>query len=388
MTMTDDVHDVETDDLESGHSRRSFLRWGAFGAAATAAYTVAGIAGAGDAEAANGGTFLLGTANSAGATTELSGGSSLVDLGGTSYVVSGVVHAAVAGEQSENGSIAVYGKDTSSQGATGVRGDGFLGVLGQGDGSTGGSVGVKGLAFTRNAIGVVGQSVSTDATGGAIGVLGNVSNTLDTAVWAQHTGAGNALLATSSGGMGAFIQSGSGTGLQVASSSGAVVQIDPTGLSTVPPTTGNWTAGQMLMKHGVLFYCWKSGAGSASKWSRMSSALVTLSTPKRAYDSHQTGGALTGGHARTITVAKSATGVPVGVSAALISITATATGGAGSLVVYSSTGTTPSTRTLSWWGKGQAHTTTTVSRLSSDGKIKVRPTSKVQVLVDVLGYYP
>lgn len=376
---------------ELGTDRRSFLRLGAFTAAATAAAGVAGIATAGSAQAANGSNFLIGSAaNTATNNTQLSGGSSLVVVDGDSYVITGTTHASVVGTQSESGSAGVYGKDTSTDGgAIGVWGDGKYGVLGRSNGDTGGSQGVRGEARFLNDIGVYGFSSNSSTTGGAWGVRGDADNALDLGVQATHTGGGTALYATSDTGVAGHLRStGSGVGAYLASASGPALQIAATGLTSVPPASGTWAAGSILMKNGALFYCWKGGTGTGAKWVRMSGALVPFSVPKRAYDSTKTGGAIAAGSARTITVAKAATNTPVGVSAAALSITVLKTNGAGFITAFPASASAPTTRTLSWWGNRQAHTTSTVVRLSATGKIKIKATKKTHVLVDVLGYYP
>jgi hypothetical protein len=390
---------VERDDISAGRSdeavleapdRRSFLRLGAWTAAATAAAGVAGVATAGRAEAANGGNFIIGQANTGTAITSLSGGSSLQVSGGNSYIITGTTHASIAGITTESGGAGVYGKDSSSDGsAIGVWGDGKYGVLGRSNGETGGSQGVRGEARFLNDIGVYGFSSSSSATGGALGVLGSASNLLDTAMEAAHTGGGTALYAHTTSGLAGSFQATTGTAAYLYSASGPAARFAASALPTVPPTTGSWAAGSILMKGGTLYYCWRSGVGTAAKWVRMSGALVPLGTPKRAYDSTKSGGAIAAGSARTITVAKSATKVPVGVSAAALSITVFRTAGAGYITAFSASSSAPSTRTLSWWGRKQSHTTSTIVRLNSSGKIKIKAVkNRTHVLVDVLGYYP
>jgi hypothetical protein len=349
------------------------------------------VATAGRAEAANGSNFLIGSsANSATATTQLSGGSSIAVIDGSSYVITGTQTAAIAGLTNDSTGAGVYGKDNSTAGSgIGVWGDGKYGVLGRSNGDTGGSQGVRGEARFLNDVGVYGFSSNSSTTGGALGVLGAATNVLDTGVEASHSGAGTALYAHTNSGIAANIQANSGTAAYLYSASGPAVRFAASALSTVPPTTGSWPAGSILMKNGTLFYCWKGGTGTAAKWVRMSGALFTLATPKRAYDSTKTGGAIAAGKSRAITVAKSATGVPVGVTAALLSITVIRTRNAGYVTAYSASANAPSTRTLSWWGRGQAHTASSVVRLSNDGKIKIKASGgKTHVLVDVLGYYP
>jgi hypothetical protein len=382
MTVVD--HDAaaaagEPDEgAELGTDRRSFLRLGAFTAAATAAAGVAGIATAGSANAANGSNFIIGsTANSATATTQLSGGSSLVVVSGGTYSITGTNYASIAGLQDNSGGAGLYGKDTSTDGsATGVRGDG-------------GRYGVHGQTNAVSGIGVYGTSTNSSTSGGAVGVKGLASNLFDIAVWAEHDEGGTALYGVTDTGTGGYLRStGTGTGAYLASQSGPALQFGASGLAAVPPTTGNWSAGSVLMKNGTLFYCWKGGSGTGAKWVRMSGALVPFGTPKRAYDSTKSGGAIAAGTSRTITVAKSSTNTPVGVSAAALSITVLRTNGAGFITAFAASSSAPSTRTLSWWGNKQAHTTSTVVKLSATGKIKIKATKKTHVIVDVLGYYP
>jgi hypothetical protein len=352
------------DPAGEGPDRRSFLRIGALTAAGTAAAAVGGVATATRAEAANGGNFLIGQTNTGSNITELDGGSSLVVTDGNSYILggSGNTYASVVGLQSDPGSAGLYGKDTSIDGtAIGVWGEGATGVLGRSNGAAGGAVGVKGQA-------------TSDA---------------DVAVEAQHESAGTALSAHSDSGIGASLESAAGTAAYLRSATGPALRFGPSSRSTVPPTTGTWTAGSVLMKAGALYYCWRSGTGTASRWARLSGALVPLTNPRRVYDSTKSGGAIAAGTARTVAVAKSGTSVPVGVSAALLSITVLRTAGSGYITAFSASSNAPRTRTLSWWGRKQTHTTTTVVRLNSSGRMKIKAVkNKTHVLVDVLGYYP
>jgi hypothetical protein len=351
-----------TDVALEGTDRRSFLRIGAWTAAGTAAAAVGSVATANRAEAVNGDTLVLGSdSNSAGALTQVTGGTSLAVLDGDTYIITGTSHATIAAEQDEADSVALYGKDTSTDGGVGVLGDGATGVFGRSNGAAGGAVGVKGYA-TSNA---------------------------DVAIEADHENAGTALYAHSDDGIGASLQSTTGTAAYLRSASGPAVRFGASGRSTVPPTTGTWAAGSVLMKAGALFYCWRSGTGTASKWVRMSGALVPLTNPRRVYDSTKSGGVIAAGSSRTITVAKAGTSVPVGVSAAALSITVLRTVGSGYITAFSASSNAPNTRTLSWWGRKQTHTTTTIVRLNSSGRIKIKAAkNKTHVLVDVLGYYP
>jgi hypothetical protein len=368
--------DAEVTETTVGEpSRRNFLRYGAFGAAAAAAASVAGIAGAGEANAANGSTFLIGSAaNSASATTQLSGGSSIEVVNGASYVVSGTTHAAIAASQAENGSIALYGKDTSTQGATGVRGDGYSGVVGNGYGVLG--------------AGVTGTAVNGSSTGFAAGVRGAASSVYNVGVQANNT-AGDALSASSTNGSGAALSSSTGTGAYVTSGSGPALRVGPSGLATVPPTSGTWTAGSVLQKNGALYYCWKSGTGTAAKWVRMSGALVLLPTPKRAYDSRLpgSGGILHTGTDRIVDLTIT-TGMPAGVSAALLTLTVLNTSAAGYITAYRNGVAFGGGRSVSWYTNNQQLTSSTSSAVDALGKIKIRAGGQTHVLVDVVGYYP
>ena len=310
-----------------GNSRRNFLKKGAFGAAAAAAASVAGVAGAGSANAANGGNFLIGSANSGTATTALTGGSTLKVSGGTS--------------------------------------DAGASIYGVNGGATASASGVRGDATSFGVVGVFGNATASGTSGGATGVLGQTANPANLAMQAYHSGGGTALLA----------QSTSGPSLRIAEST----------IAAMPPTTGSWTAGSLVVKGGQLWYCRLGGAGTASKWTRVSSGLALLPVPKRAYDSRTGGGPRTTVDSdRTISLA---TFVPALSSAALITITAIGTIGAGYLTAYKGGTTYGGGRSVSWSRTGDTLTASATTAVNSTRTIKVRAGGATHFLIDVVGYY-
>lgn len=120
-----------------------------------------------------------------------------------------------------------------------------------------------------------------------------------------------------------------------------------------------------------------------------------LPTPLRAYDSREAPNTiLAGGENRTISLANgvdfagtSFVAVPPGATAAIISLTATETGGPGFLTVYSDDSPLPATSNLNYITAGQTVAVTTQVAVDAQGEIKVTAgVSPTHFVVDVVGY--
>ncbi len=80
-------------------------------------------------------------------------------------------------------------------------------------------------------------------------------------------------------------------------------------------------------------------------------------------------------------------GVPAsGVDAVAVNVTAFTPSAAGSLTVYSSTGTTPGTRDLTF-ASGITNSTAVIAKLGTDGRLAINSNKATNVAVEVLGYY-
>ena len=160
----------------------------------------------------------------------------------------------------------------------------------------------------------------------------------------------------------------------------------------VPPTTGSWFKGSFLVKNGALWYCYSAtDAGANSRWVRLSSTLIMVSPPKRAYDSRFVGGGpgpILGGQTKVIDL--TAAGVPDNSSAALLSVQLINTTGAGFLSLYSAAVAThvPGFSTMQWSSSGQRLANEVTVAVSSTGQIKVYGGGKTDFFIDVVGFLP
>jgi len=113
------------------------------------------------------------------------------------------------------------------------------------------------------------------------------------------------------------------------------------------------------------------------------SSETQLITPTRVYDSRQGDGKLAVGTTRTIDLK-----VPLGVRAALITLTVDGTEGGGYVTAYAADiGSVPATSTINWTQSNQAVGTTTTVAVDRDGKIKLTAgQNSTHVIVDVLGF--
>jgi hypothetical protein len=121
-----------------------------------------------------------------------------------------------------------------------------------------------------------------------------------------------------------------------------------------------------------------------------------LPAPLRAYDSREaTAGILTASSTRTISLAKgedpsgaSVVAVPPGATAAIVTLTATQTGGPGFLTIYSDAVTSvPATSNLNFTTAGLSIAVSTQVAVDAAGEIKVTAgPANTHFIVDVIGY--
>jgi hypothetical protein len=118
---------------------------------------------------------------------------------------------------------------------------------------------------------------------------------------------------------------------------------------------------------------------------------LTPIPPARVYDSRQSGGKLANGEERPVSVATALSGapvVPLGATAAFITLTVTDTEGPGGYVAAFQPGTPWSgTSSVNWFGAGQNLATAAMVALGSDRDLILRGgTANTHVIVDVTGY--
>jgi hypothetical protein len=108
-----------------------------------------------------------------------------------------------------------------------------------------------------------------------------------------------------------------------------------------------------------------------------------LAQPVRAYDSRKSGGKLSAGKARKITLPASL--VPPGVSAVIVNITALGATKSGSLKVYQGNQAQPAGSVLSFASTGKSIANEVTVGVSNARQLKLLATQKTHVVVDVIG---
>jgi Subtilase family len=110
-------------------------------------------------------------------------------------------------------------------------------------------------------------------------------------------------------------------------------------------------------------------------------------SPCRVVDTRETGGALSCGIERAITMG-GACGVPTGTKAVSVNVTVTAPSATGNLKLYAAGAPAPSASTLNYVG-GQTRANNAVAPLNTSGQTAVlcSPTGTAHVIVDVNGYF-
>jgi hypothetical protein len=120
-----------------------------------------------------------------------------------------------------------------------------------------------------------------------------------------------------------------------------------------------------------------------------------LPSPLRAYDSRKTGQTImAAGSTRTVSLAHgvdlanvSSIAVPPGATAAIVTLTATATAGPGFLTIYSDDATQPATSNLNFTTAGLSIAVSTQVAVDAAGEIKITAgPAATHVIVDVVGY--
>jgi hypothetical protein len=282
----------------------------------------------------------------------------------------------------------------------GVRGEtaGYsgIGVSGLASGTGGGGIGVSGQTDGLEGTGVSGMATTT--TGLGVGVYGSVASPLGIGIWgdSSSSGGGTAILGVGDPTSGRGLAASGSIGVTADS---ARTQVYLTGTPAPPLGAGlARTAGELVLDANLdLWGCVASG--TPGTWRRITGptaagALVALATPVRVYDSRP-GLAptavgpktpLTGGTARSIVVSANASGVPVGATAALVSVVAVDPAAGGYLAVYRDGVAWPGTSSLNF-SAGQTVAVTTFTALSATPACALYANTALDVVVDVLGYY-
>lgn len=348
---------------ESQPSRRQLLRLAAAGAGG---FGLAQVVAASPAAADNGQAIVLGSVvNSATLATGVSflGNQCAYGIGATDNGANSIpLPSAIFGHAKGWG-----GANNFSTGVIGVAvQDGFYGVVG--DSVRCGVRGVGRGPAGNGWPGVLGESlngVGVSGEGGTEGVVG----------YGQTAGVlGRGADATTPA-----LRAGGDSGL-----------LSLNGAQAAPPTTGSYRRGDVLNDSGGSGVWVCVTAGAPGVWRKVAGATTAGAyhplNGTRAYDSRTTGGRLTSGSTRTVTIP--GTGAPAGSRAISCVLTAIGTAGAGTLVVHPAHRPRPSITSLSWWGKGQRHSVGLTTELSTARQVKVYASAgSTHFTIDVVGYF-
>lgn len=354
--MTDIDETITPADDES-RGRRDFLGKAAIAAAVSA---VAGLSMSKTVDASTGDAVLVGLTTTAGATTTISGGTTLRVVDGSSTGPSGGTSPRVGsiyGSQSANSRAGVMGETTGTSGG--------WAVYGRNSSSSG--IGVYGLNVGSGGVGVYGEHAAGSTESGS-GVVG-VSNT---AVGVSGSGA-------------TYDFQGSGSGRVLLSAAGVAN----------PPTSG--TVGTIARDStGNMWICvatntWRKIAGTGT-----SGSLHLLATPKRVYDSRPgeapligTKTPLTNLASRTVDCTANTSGVPTNARGVVLNVTVVTITSGGFLAVTPGGAGFTGTSTLNWTAAGAivANGVTVGCGTGATIDVTTGGGGSANVLVDVFGYY-
>lgn len=315
-------------------SRRTLLKWGGLGAAATLAAAGGASLAVPTARAADGGNVILGASNQGEHTTEIA-----YDGAETNPVV----FRATVGSTNSTAISATVGSGTTdtTSGVSGSAGTNGKGVRGTANGST--------------AFGVWGVSAS------GYGIVG-------------ESGSGIDLAAT-------------GTGRLLQASSG----------STGAPASGSYSVGEQIRDAvGNLYICVTSG--SPGVWLKVvgqpvgyrGGTITFLPTPIRVYDSRPSNNPLVGNGVRDVQVTGVTIGgvqVPAGASGCIGNLTVVRPTTGGYLVIYPQGSRTPGSSTVNYVAYQTIPNSFWVG-LSGSGQVTVHAfqSGNCQFIVDIAGY--
>lgn len=254
------------------------------------------------------------------------------------------------------------------------------------------SAGVLGFAEQDSFYGVVGDSVRCGVNGiargpadnGWPGVLGQGQNGVGV------RGEGGTYGVVGRGSTGGVLGEG-GTrfapGLRAGGSSG-LLALDA--VQVAPPASGSYRRGDVVNDRdgSGVWVC--VAAGSPGMWRKLAGAATAGAfhpiDGRRVYDSRTTGGRLSVGQTRTITMPAAA--APAGATAISYVLTATVTDGAGTLVAFPAHRARPAITSLSWWDAAQQHSVGLVTALSPARQLKVYASGgSTHFTLDVVGYW-
>jgi hypothetical protein len=173
----------------------------------------------------------------------------------------------------------------------------------------------------------------------------------------------------------------------------AEVRLRPGGAAPITLTNAHQVGELYEDQDGTLWIC--TSAGSPGTWREIAGTTTAGAfhaiAPRRAYDSRP-GGRLLPGEDRTISLANSTDGtvdvVPVGATAATLTVTVTETEGIGGFVAVRPANTPYNgTSSVNWFGPNQNLACTVITGLDADRQITLRAgAAATQIVIDVTGY--
>lgn len=179
------------------------------------------------------------------------------------------------------------------------------------------------------------------------------------------------------------------------------VYMPPSGSAPTSDSYNHYAGELRVDFSGQLWYC--VGSGVPGTWRRLAAsasagAIHALVPPRRMYDSRLTGGALSAGSERIVSMANAIdvdTGaitvfdaVPPGATAVFFNLAITQTSGGGFLQVAPGNATTVTAATINWDGAGVTLSNASFSSLDSSRQVKVLSggSGATHFIIDVTGY--
>jgi hypothetical protein len=164
---------------------------------------------------------------------------------------------------------------------------------------------------------------------------------------------------------------------------------------SMPPFTGTWQAGSLVVDNGQLWYCYKDGIGEASKWVRLSSTFTALAGSVRVYDSRPGTQPPVGTKARfadhetRVIDAKTNGAIIPGASAALLNVVAVETSPVGFFSFWRNGIAWPGTSSINWSQPNTIIANSVVVKLDANGlfQARVEGPNGAHLVVDVVGFY-
>lgn len=267
----------------------------------------------------------------------------------------------------------------------------------------------NGFASLTGASSAIPFGVAGFHTGNGVGVYGEAAGVDSVAVRANGASTG-VLAAGGTYGVDVIVAPGNSTGVRVSGALRGAYLVSCTFPLSLAPGNGGSGApsgstaallGDVYADgNGVLYYC--TAAGTPGTWVRLTgpgtAGAFTAITPTRVYDSRLSGGRLSNGQTRVVSVANGinvSTGavttpnlVPAGASAIQYNLTVVDTTGSGYLQVAPGDAAAITSSSINWTATGQIIANGLMVKLDASRQVKAfAMIGSTNFIVDVLGYY-